>query len=153
MDTSKERKAGRSIGLFRHCHRNFTVSQTALSASIASDRGISRIHIQTDEFGYPLSKSLRIPLQRTNLGLGALKALDNLPDLTISHCLISWCVQNIRITRLWNCHTYNSHLQDVDPMFIDPENGDFRFKPGSPALEMGIVPIDLTKVGLRSTKL
>ena len=38
-------------------------------------------------------------------------------------------------------------------MFIDPENGDFRFKSGSPALEMGIVPIDLTKVGLRSTKL
>ena len=38
----------------------------------------------------------------------------------------------------------------VDPLFVDPENGDFRFKPGSPALEMGIVPIDLSKVGLRT---
>jgi len=38
-------------------------------------------------------------------------------------------------------------------MFVDPENGDFSFKPGYPALEMGIAPIDLTKVGLRSTKL
>ncbi|MCK4921901.1 MAG: right-handed parallel beta-helix repeat-containing protein [Bacteroidales bacterium] len=36
-----------------------------------------------------------------------------------------------------------------DPLFVDPENGDFSFKPGSPALEMGIVPIDLSKVGPR----
>ena len=40
----------------------------------------------------------------------------------------------------------------VDPMFVDPKNGDFRFKPGSPSLKMGIVPIDLSKVGLRSKK-
>ncbi len=37
----------------------------------------------------------------------------------------------------------------VDPLFVDPENGDFRFRPDSPALEMGIVPIDLSKIGLR----
>ncbi|WP_411825224.1 right-handed parallel beta-helix repeat-containing protein [Luteolibacter sp. AS25] len=36
----------------------------------------------------------------------------------------------------------------VDPMFVDPENGDFRFKPGSPALKLGITPLDLSKVGL-----
>lgn len=38
----------------------------------------------------------------------------------------------------------------ADPMFVDPENGDFSFKPDSPALKMGIVPIDLSKVGLRT---
>lgn len=38
-----------------------------------------------------------------------------------------------------------------DPLFIDPENGDFRFKPESPALKMGITPIDLSKIGLRSS--
>jgi hypothetical protein len=37
-------------------------------------------------------------------------------------------------------------------MFVDPEHGDFRFKPGSPALELGIRPIDLSQVGLRSEK-
>ncbi|WP_411828243.1 right-handed parallel beta-helix repeat-containing protein [Luteolibacter sp. AS25] len=37
----------------------------------------------------------------------------------------------------------------VDPMFVDPENGDFSFKPGSPALEMGIVPLDVSEAGLR----
>lgn len=38
----------------------------------------------------------------------------------------------------------------TDPFFVDPENGDFRFKPGSPALELGIAPIDLSQVGLRA---
>ncbi|WP_145081396.1 right-handed parallel beta-helix repeat-containing protein [Aureliella helgolandensis] len=38
----------------------------------------------------------------------------------------------------------------VDPMFVDPEHGDFRFKPGSPALKLGITPFDTTKVGLVS---
>ena len=37
-------------------------------------------------------------------------------------------------------------------MFVDPENGDFRFKQGSPALKMGFAPLDLSKVGLRSGK-
>ena len=46
----------------------------------------------------------------------------------------------------------DAHSLAVDPMFVDPENGDFRFKPGSPALEMGIVPIDVSKIGLRATK-
>ena len=41
------------------------------------------------------------------------------------------------------------HSLAVDPMFVDPENGDFRFKPDSPALKMGIVPIDFSKIGLR----
>jgi hypothetical protein len=44
----------------------------------------------------------------------------------------------------------DTHSLAVDPLFVDPENGDFRFKPGSPALELGIVPIDLSKVGLRT---
>lgn len=41
------------------------------------------------------------------------------------------------------------HSVAVDPMFVDPENGDFRFLPNSPALKMGIVPIDVSKIGLR----
>jgi len=40
----------------------------------------------------------------------------------------------------------------IDPLFVDPENGDFRFKPNSPALKMGIVEIDVSEIGLRSTK-
>ncbi|WPR73185.1 right-handed parallel beta-helix repeat-containing protein [Flavobacterium sp. NG2] len=46
----------------------------------------------------------------------------------------------------------DKHSMAVDPLFVNPEKGDFRFKPGSPAIEMGIVPIDLSKVGLRTIK-
>ncbi|MGJ8673738.1 right-handed parallel beta-helix repeat-containing protein [Rubritalea sp.] len=44
----------------------------------------------------------------------------------------------------------DSHSRAVDPMFQDPANGDFRFKPGSPAIKMGIKPFDMSLVGLRS---
>ncbi|TWU56302.1 right-handed parallel beta-helix repeat-containing protein [Rubripirellula reticaptiva] len=46
----------------------------------------------------------------------------------------------------------DAHSLAVDPMFVDPENGDFRFKPDSLALKLGFVPIDLSKVGLRTDK-
>jgi hypothetical protein len=38
----------------------------------------------------------------------------------------------------------------VDPLFVDPANGDFRFREGSPAPSLGIVPIDVSRIGLRS---
>jgi len=43
----------------------------------------------------------------------------------------------------------DTHSQAVDPLFVDPANGDFRLKPGSPALKYGFVPIDVSKIGLR----
>jgi hypothetical protein len=43
----------------------------------------------------------------------------------------------------------DAHSFASDPMFMNPEKGDFRFKPGSPALKMDIIPLDLSKVGLR----
>lgn len=36
----------------------------------------------------------------------------------------------------------------ADPLFIDPQNGDFRLKPESPALALGFKPIDLSRTGL-----
>ncbi len=38
----------------------------------------------------------------------------------------------------------------ADPMFADVEHGDFSFLPGSPALKMGIEPIDVKKIGLKA---
>ncbi len=43
------------------------------------------------------------------------------------------------------------HSVATDPLFIDPENGDFRFKEGSPALDLGIEEFDMSKVGLRKS--
>ena len=38
-------------------------------------------------------------------------------------------------------------LVNADPLFVDAKGGDYRFKPGSPALELGIEPIDVSQAG------
>ena len=38
---------------------------------------------------------------------------------------------------------------EENPMFVDPANGDFRLKSDSPALKLGFIPIDVSKIGLR----
>ena len=37
----------------------------------------------------------------------------------------------------------------ADPMFVDPANGDFSFKEGSPALKLGIKPLNVSKWGMK----
>ena len=36
----------------------------------------------------------------------------------------------------------------IDPLFVDPANGDFRLQPNSPAIKLGIKSLDLSTVGL-----
>ena len=43
------------------------------------------------------------------------------------------------------------HSVAADPMFMDVEGGDFRFRPGSPAAKLGIEPLDASKAGLESS--
>ena len=39
-----------------------------------------------------------------------------------------------------------------DPLFVDPAGGDFSFKEGSPAIKLGIEPLDVSKMGLIKEK-
>ncbi len=55
----------------------------------------------------------------------------------------------------WTFQQWQERGQDknsliADPLFVDPEKGDFRLKPNSPAEKIGFKSIDLTGVGARN---
>ena len=59
-----------------------------------------------------------------------------------------WGRAHLRAMRPFNVET---HSRAADPLFMDLEKGDFRFRPGSPALRLGIdQPVSLAEVGPRS---
>ncbi|MGJ8650998.1 MAG: right-handed parallel beta-helix repeat-containing protein [Opitutaceae bacterium] len=72
-------------------------------------------------------------------------------DNNIYYCTVDPTL-GVKFIEKQQANGVDTHSQAVDPLFVDPENGDFRFKPNSPAIKMGIVPIDLSKVGLVATQ-
>ena len=79
------------------------------------------------------------------------RAADGDKDYNIYYCAGKPEVSQAALDRMQR-EGVDAHSLAVDPLFVDPENGDFRFKPDSPALKMGIVPFDMSKVGLRIDK-
>jgi hypothetical protein len=53
-----------------------------------------------------------------------------------------------RNLKAWQEMGNDVHSVVADPKFQDPVAGDFRLKPGSPALDVGFTPIDTSKIGL-----
>ena len=49
----------------------------------------------------------------------------------------------------WKGKGLDRNSMVADPLFVDPDNGDFRLKPESPAFKLGFRPIDLGSVGIR----
>jgi hypothetical protein len=49
----------------------------------------------------------------------------------------------------WKKKGLDQHSIIADPLFVDPEHGDFTLKPNSPAFRLGFRPIDLSDVGPR----
>lgn len=49
----------------------------------------------------------------------------------------------------WRAAGKDRHSLVADPLFVDPEGGDFRLRPGSPAVQIGFEPWDLLDVGPR----
>jgi len=48
----------------------------------------------------------------------------------------------------WQASGQDAGSVDADPLFVDPERGDYRLKPGSPALALGFKPFDAGLAGL-----
>lgn len=61
----------------------------------------------------------------------------NLPDIAAEQSWAAWREMG---------HDANSVIED--PLFVDPEHGDYRLRPGSPAFRLGFKPIPLQKIGL-----
>lgn len=53
----------------------------------------------------------------------------------------------------WQASGRDIHSQVADPLFADPEHGDFTLAANSPALALGFVPIDMSTVGPRAIEL
>ena len=50
--------------------------------------------------------------------------------------------------REWQEDGLDAHSVVADPLFVDPDNDDFRLRAQSPALKLGFKPIDTTECGL-----
>ncbi|WP_405603920.1 right-handed parallel beta-helix repeat-containing protein [Polaribacter sp. Asnod1-A03] len=73
-------------------------------------------------------------------------------DYNIYYCKNDNSVAENALSSLQKRDNSDKNSKATDPLFMDPENGDFRFKPDSPAIKMGIIPIDVSKIGLVRSK-
>lgn len=49
----------------------------------------------------------------------------------------------------WQARGFDRHSIIADPLFVDPDKGDFRLRPGSPATKIGFEPWDTSVAGAR----
>ena len=56
-------------------------------------------------------------------------------------------VQEMTQWESWQSQGADVHSVVADPLFIDPQNGNFNLKPESPALKLGFKPIPLDEIG------
>ena len=67
-----------------------------------------------------------------------------------------WCTAGRTSDKAFDGRTFDAWLKTghdagsvvADPQFVDPANGDWRLKPGSPALKAGFVPFDWRPAGI-----
>lgn len=81
-------------------------------------------------------------------GRALARAKDADTDYNIYYCVVDPDLGKTMLKKQ-QADGVDGHSLDIDPLFVDPANGDFRLKPNSPALKLGFVPFDMSKVGLR----
>ncbi|NQT51653.1 chitobiase/beta-hexosaminidase C-terminal domain-containing protein, partial [bacterium] len=77
------------------------------------------------------------------------------PDIRTTHTdrNLYWCTADKAWAKkhlaAWRPKGVDVHSVAADPLFVDMARGDFRFRPDSPALKLGIQPLDARKAGLQ----
>jgi hypothetical protein len=73
-------------------------------------------------------------------------------NIVVAHNI---CVRSQLLKITWGANQTmaesRDNLVDIDPLFVDPAGGDFRFKKDSPAYERGFKPIPFEKIGRTKT--
>ena len=52
------------------------------------------------------------------------------------------------ILKQWQQKGFDQHSIFADPLFVDPDNGNYRVKPESPALQLGFKNFNMNKFGV-----
>ncbi len=52
-----------------------------------------------------------------------------------------------RWPKWWQAQGLDRHSLVADPLFVDPDKGDYRLRDDSPALKLGFKPIPVEKIG------
>lgn len=53
----------------------------------------------------------------------------------------------------WRADGFDTHSLVADPLFVNPDQDDYRLRSGSPALKLGFKPIPVDRIGLYRSKL
>lgn len=83
-------------------------------------------------------------------GRALARAQDTDADNNIYYCAADIELANAHLAKQQK-NGIEANSLAIDPMFVDPANGDFRFKANSPAFKLGIKPIDMSKIGLQKS--
>ena len=69
--------------------------------------------------------------------------------LPLGACKLDQMNDRVATFTTWKKYGHDRHSVIADPMFVDPQNDDYRLKPESPAHRLGFRPIDVSAIGVR----
>ncbi|MCC7264587.1 MAG: right-handed parallel beta-helix repeat-containing protein [Candidatus Latescibacteria bacterium] len=83
---------------------------------------------------------------------GRALTFSGLPGEAVARAGLAGVQQGDKDLAGWKALGFDEHSVLADPLFVDPANDNYDLKPGSPALALGFVPIDASRIGPQRAK-